>query len=351
MDSSKNIRIELTPEQKAKVRDATGKEAEAVELSVEELEERIAPDEAVAPRLTCLAAVRAPVPHCGGRRSSFGTAPRAAYSCMPDVLSVPPASAGGVAPGSRATSPAALHHPRVQRVPSTSTSCCPACSTGCWPRSAPRAAHSGSPKATCCTAGWRSGARGLEAGGRADAGRHRVHRRRGPEAANHHGHGGGPGPPVPGGDRHDQRRGVSSTIMATAMVAGGITVGAIQVVNKRTGTGVFDERDRELLEGLAAAAASSLRNAQLHGAERRARDLAVLLEISREITATLDLDRVLHSVVNLASRALPFDRGGGWPSTRRASATSEPSPGRRRWTRRTPAARPGGAGRVGGGTG
>jgi multidrug resistance efflux pump len=35
----------------------------------------------------------------------------------------------------------------------------------------------------------------------------------------------------------------------------------------------------------------------------------VLFEISREITATLDLDRVLHSVVNLASRALSFDRG------------------------------------------
>jgi uncharacterized small protein (DUF1192 family) len=33
----------LTPEQKAKVRAATGKDAEAVELSVEELEERIAP--------------------------------------------------------------------------------------------------------------------------------------------------------------------------------------------------------------------------------------------------------------------------------------------------------------------
>jgi GAF domain-containing protein/multidrug resistance efflux pump len=102
---------------------------------------------------------------------------------------------------------------------------------------------------------------------------------------------------------------VSNTVMATAMVAGGVTVGAIQVVDKRTGTGAFDAHDRELLEGLAAAAASSLRNAQLHGAERRARDLAVLLEISREITATLDIDRVLQSVVNLASKALDFDRG------------------------------------------
>jgi GAF domain-containing protein/multidrug resistance efflux pump len=102
---------------------------------------------------------------------------------------------------------------------------------------------------------------------------------------------------------------VSSTVMATPMVAGGITVGAIQVVNKRTGTGIFDEHDRQLLEGLAASAAFALRNAQLHAAETRARDLAVVLEISREITATLDLDRVLQTVVNLASKALTFDRG------------------------------------------
>ncbi len=102
---------------------------------------------------------------------------------------------------------------------------------------------------------------------------------------------------------------VSSTVMATPMVVGGVTVGAIQVVDKRTGTGAFTEQDKELLESLAAAAATAIRNAQLHGAERRARDLALLLEISREITGTLDLDRVLQSVVNLASKALPFDRG------------------------------------------
>jgi GAF domain-containing protein len=103
--------------------------------------------------------------------------------------------------------------------------------------------------------------------------------------------------------------GAASTVMATAMVAQGITVGALQVTNKLTGNGVFDAGDRELFEGLAASAAIALRNAQLHTAERRARDLAILLEISREITATLDLDRVLRSVVNHAARALPFDRG------------------------------------------
>src|SRR2546422_797055 len=101
---------------------------------------------------------------------------------------------------------------------------------------------------------------------------------------------------------------VTTTVMATPMIAKGVTVGAIQVANKVTGDGIFDDRDRELLEGLAASAAVALRNAQLHAVERRAHDLAVLLEISREITATLDLDRVLQAVVNLASRAFSFDQ-------------------------------------------
>jgi len=43
MDTTSNLRLTLTPEQKDQIRKATGKEAEALELSVEELEERIAP--------------------------------------------------------------------------------------------------------------------------------------------------------------------------------------------------------------------------------------------------------------------------------------------------------------------
>ena len=37
------VRIELTPEQKQLVKKETGKDAEAVELTTQELEERIAP--------------------------------------------------------------------------------------------------------------------------------------------------------------------------------------------------------------------------------------------------------------------------------------------------------------------
>jgi uncharacterized small protein (DUF1192 family) len=43
MATQGTFRMTLTPEQKEQVRKTTGKDAEAIELSVEELEERIAP--------------------------------------------------------------------------------------------------------------------------------------------------------------------------------------------------------------------------------------------------------------------------------------------------------------------
>jgi hypothetical protein len=43
MSEQKPVRLELTDEQKAQVKAATGKDARAIELNVEELEQRIAP--------------------------------------------------------------------------------------------------------------------------------------------------------------------------------------------------------------------------------------------------------------------------------------------------------------------
>ena len=131
----------------------------------------------------------------------------------------------------------------------------------------------------------------------------------------------------------------------------------------RRARGSSIEQDREILEGLAGSAAVALRNAQLHAAEKRARDLAFLLEVSREITSTLDLDRVLLTVVNLSARAFTFDRGAvalvdrgtlGDPGGRRAGADRPQGPrapgpggtrglGRIPW-RGLPPARPGGPG-------
>ena len=42
-DTKQPVRIKLTPDQQEMVRKATGKYAEALEFTVEELEERIAP--------------------------------------------------------------------------------------------------------------------------------------------------------------------------------------------------------------------------------------------------------------------------------------------------------------------
>jgi hypothetical protein len=43
MANTSKFRLMLTPEQKEEIRKATGKEAEVLELSIDELEERISP--------------------------------------------------------------------------------------------------------------------------------------------------------------------------------------------------------------------------------------------------------------------------------------------------------------------
>ncbi len=105
--------------------------------------------------------------------------------------------------------------------------------------------------------------------------------------------------------------------------ASGAQVGRIDLA-AGPARGDFDAADRALLHGIAPlAGAAFARHLALPppparpgaapagpapGTESRADDLKLLLEISREITATLDLDRVLRTVVNLSARALSFDR-------------------------------------------
>ena len=78
--------------------------------------------------------------------------------------------------------------------------------------------------------------------------------------------------------------------------------------------GRFTDAEQELVRALGDAAAAAMANAsRLESKDRSAKqtadDLALVTEMSREITSTLDLDRVLRTVVNLASRAVKFDRG------------------------------------------
>jgi len=78
--------------------------------------------------------------------------------------------------------------------------------------------------------------------------------------------------------------------------------------------GRFTDGEQDLVRALGDAAAAAMTNAsRIEAKERSAKqtadDLALVTEMSREITSTLDLDRVLRTVVNLASRAVRFDRG------------------------------------------
>jgi GAF domain-containing protein len=103
--------------------------------------------------------------------------------------------------------------------------------------------------------------------------------------------------------------GEPETTILVPLVAADETVGVVLLSAKAGGAGTFDHADHERLGALAPLAAHALRNARLQSQARRAEDITLILEISREIGSTLDLDRVLRSVVNLASRALTFDRG------------------------------------------
>ena len=84
-------------------------------------------------------------------------------------------------------------------------------------------------------------------------------------------------------------------------------LGGLEVINKRDGS-KFVESDVDLLTEIAAQAAGSIRNAQRHEAERKVKELHALLNTSREIISSLDLDRVLAVVVNQVATIIPFDR-------------------------------------------
>ena len=88
----------------------------------------------------------------------------------------------------------------------------------------------------------------------------------------------------------------------------------LRVSRPRIGGGDFTDVEQDLLRRLADSAGAAITSANRvaasnAAAEDASRDLSVITEMSREIGSTLDLDRVLRSVVNLATRMISFDRG------------------------------------------
>lgn len=97
------------------------------------------------------------------------------------------------------------------------------------------------------------------------------------------------------------------TLMLAPLTKDDDVLGVVEVVNKLDGT-PFGDDDLFFLTTIAEQAAIALKNANLLESERKAEELDALLNISKEITSTLNLDRILLTVVNQASSVLPFER-------------------------------------------
>src|SRR5438270_10345521 len=97
------------------------------------------------------------------------------------------------------------------------------------------------------------------------------------------------------------------TVMAAPVIAQEKQVGVVEAVNKMDGT-PFDEDDVFLLTTICESAGGALHNASLLQAERKAEILETLVKVSTEITSTLNLDRVLQTVVNGPGAVIPYER-------------------------------------------
>jgi RND family efflux transporter MFP subunit len=84
-------------------------------------------------------------------------------------------------------------------------------------------------------------------------------------------------------------------------------VGVLEVVNRLDGE-PFDEDDQFVLSNVCETASNALHNASLLLAERKLEILHTLVTVSTEITSTLNLDRVLQTVVNGPSAVIPYER-------------------------------------------
>jgi RND family efflux transporter MFP subunit len=84
-------------------------------------------------------------------------------------------------------------------------------------------------------------------------------------------------------------------------------VGVLEVVNRLDGE-PFDEDDQFVLSNVCETASNALHNASLLQAERKLEILHALVNVSTEITSTLNLDRVLQTVVNGPSAVIPYER-------------------------------------------
>ena len=97
------------------------------------------------------------------------------------------------------------------------------------------------------------------------------------------------------------------SVVAAPLMDREALVGVVEAVNRVDGL-PFDDDDLFLLTNICETASNALHNASLLQSERKVQILESLVKVSREITSTLDIDRVLQAVVNNTQSVLAYDR-------------------------------------------
>ncbi len=97
------------------------------------------------------------------------------------------------------------------------------------------------------------------------------------------------------------------TLIAVAVMDRESLVGCVEAVNKDEGADFTDD-DLFVLSSLADTASNALHNASLLMAERKVEILETLNNVSHEITSTLNLERMLQTIVNAPQAVIPYER-------------------------------------------
>lgn len=97
------------------------------------------------------------------------------------------------------------------------------------------------------------------------------------------------------------------SLIAAAIMDKSALVGVVEAVNKLDGT-AFDDDDLFTLSSLSETASTALHNASLLMAERKVEILETLNTVSHEITSTLNLERMLQTIVNAPQAVIPYER-------------------------------------------
>ncbi|HXR32597.1 MAG TPA: efflux RND transporter periplasmic adaptor subunit [Verrucomicrobiae bacterium] len=97
------------------------------------------------------------------------------------------------------------------------------------------------------------------------------------------------------------------SLIAAPILDKGSLVGVVEAVNKQDST-PFNDDDLFTLSNLAETASTALHNASLLLAERKVEILETLNTVSHEITSTLNLERMLQTIVNAPQAVIPYER-------------------------------------------